>query len=238
MSPGALALRVVSEAASLRSTVEDRLGWPIAPGYAREGLLIGRPGDRAAGGTPTWILYESGDVVLRRSRNERDVVDAAAFHLLALEAATASPLLPLRLRSVLMPDGTAWLVDPIGLHDVAGHDRWYRARGYDILPTTIALVDPGAQELVLPDQTVDAQVPSGRIRVERILLRSTEASQLPQVDSLLALSAVVVRDPQRDLQLTLEHIDQLCPPGGELVQLVDRGALSTSVRERAVQAPG
>jgi hypothetical protein len=235
VSPGALTFRVVSEAASLRPMVEERLGWATRSGYGREGLLVGRPGAGTSSSSAAWILYESGDVVLRRSRSERDVVDAALFHLGILEAAINSPLLPLRLRTVVLPDGTALLVDPRALNDVAGHDRWFRAHGCGVLPTTVALVDPVAEEVLLPPQDVDPLVPSGRIPIDQILLREPQEAPMPGAARLLALSAVVLRDPDRDLQVILDQLAQLASARDDLVQLLPRSSIAEAVKQRGVR---
>lgn len=213
--------------------IEGRLGWATTDAFQREGLLLGRPGAGSSGDKAAWMLYESGDVVLRRSRHERDVVEAAAFHLLALRAAVDSPLLPLRLRPVILPDGDALLVDPRALYDVAGHDRWFASRGCDVLPTTIALVDPASGELLLPEQDVDHRIPRGRRRIDQILLREPEEAPLEDAAAILAMSATVLRDPQRDLRVTLDQIDRMAPPNGGLIELLPRAAITNAVRQRA-----
>ena len=233
MSLGALTFRVVSEAMSLRAAVEARLGPTVDRVYAREGLLIGRPGLGEAGEKAAWMAYESGEIVLRRSRREQDVVEAAVFHLIALRSAVESPLLPLRLRTVMLDSGSAVLVDPRAIYDVAGHDRWYAAHGCDVLPTTIALVDPATVELILPEQDVDDRVPTGRHRIEEFILRRGEESPLGGADVLLALAAVVVRDRERDLQPILEQIDRLVTDHGDRVRLLPRGEITDAVKQYA-----
>ena len=141
------------------------------------GLLAGRPPGDSAIGEAMWTLYESGDIVLRRSRHECDIVTAACFHLQALEAAVTSPLLPLRLRTMLLPDGGALLAVPGPLHDLAGHDRRLARRGVIVLPTTVALIDPATCEVVLPVQSDDTAIPSGHHPIRSMMVWECRASQ-------------------------------------------------------------
>ena len=178
------------------------------------------------------MVYESGGIVLRRSRDEHDVVDAAGFHLVALRAAVTSGLLPLRLRPVILRNGDALLVDPRAIAEVAGHDRWFGARGCDVLPTTVALVDPERGELVLPDQDIDERVPTGRLPISTFLLREPADDGLPDAAPILAAAAVVLRDAERNLQTTLEQIDQLVRDHGERIGLHSRATITDEVKRR------
>ncbi|MBA2282230.1 MAG: hypothetical protein H0W25_13520 [Acidimicrobiia bacterium] len=219
MSLGALALRVVSETRVLRELVENRLGWATSTEYQREGLLLSRPAEGGSVGKPSWVLYESGSIVLRRTPQESDAVNAACFHLVALEAATTSPHLALRLRTILLPGGDAVLADAQALHDLAGHDRRLGARGCLVLPTTVALVDPDAMELILPDQDVDQAVPTGRRAISQVVIRQRDPSPLAEADPLLALAAAALRDPELDLQATLQQIARLAEADAGVVRL-------------------
>lgn len=200
------------------------------------GLLVGRPGSVELTTTPTWILYESGDVVLRRSRSEEDVVAAALFHLTCLEAATESTFLPLRLRPLVLTNGRVILVDPGAMHDVAGHDRWFARHIGDVLPTTVALVDPSSWELVLPAQDFDATASSGRRPIDRILIRRPPATSLVAAQPFLALSSTVLRHVGRDLQSTLEQVWAVVTGHG--VELhATRAGISDAIKGLAVRSP-
>ena len=225
MSLGALELRVVSETKALRELVENRLGWATGTAEAREGLLLARPAEAGSLGKPSWLLYESGSVVLRRTPKETDAALAACFHLIALEAATTTPWLALRLRTVLLPSGDAVLTDAQALYDLAGHDRRLAARGCMVLPTTVALVDPDTMELVLPDQDLDEKVPSGRRPITQVVLRQRDESPLAEADPMLALAAAVLRDPHQDLQATLEQIARLAEAEPGVVRLAQAEAI-------------
>ena len=199
------------------------------------GLLAGRPPGDSAVGESLWTLYESGDIVLRRSRHERDIVTAACFHLRALEAAVTSPLLPLRLRTMLLPDGGALLAVPGPLYDLAGHDRRLARRGVIVLPTTVALIDPVTCEVVLPDQSDVTAIPPGRYPIRSILLRDAHEPDLGEANQLLAFARTVIRDPDRDLQRALDQIAQLAEHGVAVLVEGDEikrtvGALGASAR--------
>ena len=188
-------------------------------------MFLGRPNSETSVGNAAWVLFESGDIVLRRSRHEAEVEQAACFHLRALEAAVTSALLPLRLRTVVLPDGDVVLAEPGPLHDLAGHDRRLARRGCVVLPTTVVLIDPDEGQLLLPEQVIDASIPTGRRRIRSILLRNGEDDVLPAAASRLAVARTVVRDPNRDLDTTLRQIDTLARHHGERIELVTPEAM-------------
>lgn len=181
--------------------------------HAPEGLLLGRPAADSGVGTASWVLYESGDIVLRRSRHEADVVSAAAFHLHYLQHAIGTSLLPLRVRTVLLANGSAVLVAPGPVHDVAGHDRRLGGRGVTMLPTTVAVVDVETCEVVLPPQSIDAAVPAGRRPISSLLLSDQHEPNLDGADLVLAIARTLIRDPDRDLQHSLDQIAVLAEAG-------------------------
>ena len=84
------AMGVVSELPELRPALERAFGDRCGPGLGREVLLVGRPGDRPE--SAAWMLYESGDILLRRSRSDSDIAAATGYHLLALEGAIRLPI--------------------------------------------------------------------------------------------------------------------------------------------------
>jgi hypothetical protein len=225
---GGLRFRVVSEIASLRERVVEATGLEPGGRPYREGLLLGRPAAEATVGSGMWVLYETGSIVLRRSADEEAVTRAACFHLIALGAAVASPLLPLRLRPILLGDGTAILVDPEAIHLVPGHERRLARRGILVLPTTMALVDPATRQLRLPEQQLDPAIPTGTVPIGRILLNRRDEPDLPDAEPILALARTVLRDPDRDLQQALDHIDDLAHESG-LIEFLPRPEILRTV---------
>ena len=228
-------MRIVTEDDRLRVRIADDLGWATSDAPASEGLLLGRPHAGSAVGDAAWVLYESGDIVLRRSRHHADAEQAACFHLLALEAAVMGGLLPLRLRTIVLPDGGALLVEAAPIHNLAGHDRRLAGRGYLVLPTTIAAVDPASGSVVLPQQRVDASVPSGARRIERILLRDGDERAPDGAAQILAIARNLVRTPDTDLDVTLAHIDRLTRSHGTLIELLPGEAIAEQIH--ALGAP-
>ena len=225
----------MSESVVLRDAVAVIAAISLGDTDAPLGLLAGRPFGDSAVGEAMWTLYESGDIVLRRSRHEGDIVTAASFHLRALEAAVTSPLLPLRLRTMLLPDRSAVLAVPGPLHDLAGHDRRLARRGVIVLPTTVALIDPATCEVVLPDQSDDTAIPSGRHPVRSILLRDAHEPDVGEANLLLVLARTLIRDPDRDLQRALDQTAQLADHGVAVLVEGDEikrtvGALGASAR--------
>ena len=202
-------MRVASETRALRPAVIEHLGLDLGNGVATEGLLLGRPAAEGGVGTAAWVLYESGDIVLRRSRDEADVVAAACVHLEFLRHAVASDSLPLRLRTMILPDGSAVLAAPGPIHELAGLDRRLAKRGVTVVPSTVAIVDAHPCEVVLPEQSIDMAVPSGRFPIRSILLRDQHEPSLDGADVLLALARLLIRDPSRALQPALDQMVEL-----------------------------
>lgn len=202
-------MRVISESSTLRGFLERvvPVGGPEAG--ARVALLLGRPAADSSVGSPTWVLYESGDVVLRRSRAEDEMLVAAAYHLASLQAADRTQLLPLRVRTILLPDGSAVLATPGPITALAGHDRRLHSRGCLVLPTTVAVVDAASAELVLVDQSIDEAIPSGRRPIRSIMVIDRNESQFTSVAPMLSLARHSLRMPSTDLQSVLVQIEQL-----------------------------
>lgn len=200
----------------LQTRVRELFPGPTAPTVEPIGLLLGRPGSSGALGRPSWVLYESGDIVLRRSPKEEDVIAATCHHLVSLQHAVTSSLLPLRLRGVLLADGGAVLAEAAPLHDLAGHDRRLATRGCLVLPTTVCVVDPVSMELVLPEGGVEQHVPSGRVAIRTIVLREPGSPDLAGAAKHLAVARNVLRHGDQDLQSTLEQIDLLVRGAGPI----------------------
>lgn len=237
MAFGPVGLRAVSESRALRPLLADRLGWELGMRPYRFGLLLGRPAAEAAVGKGFWVLYESGSVVLRRTTSEEDAVLAAAFHLVAVRTAVASPLLPLRLKTVLLPSGGALLAGADAVYSVPGHDRALARRGCTVLPTSVALIDPSTLEVVLPDQDLDPVVPVGRRPIERIALPTSGDRPVDAVSVVLALARAVLRDPDRDLQRVLEQLALLTESNPALVELMSTVEIGALVSQPG-NAPG
>lgn len=206
---GPLQFEIITHDPRLRAAVEPF--YPVEPARPlfQEGLFIAQPSEATQVGQPAWVLYESGDIVLRRSRSVRDIADAVLFHLATVEAALTSALLPLRVRSILLPDGSALLVTAAALHDLAGHDRRLRHRGCLVLPTTLALVDSTRAELVLPTQPFDPTIPSGRVPIRQILVRDTGGAPMPGATTTMAIARAVVRDSGQDLVSIAHQVVEL-----------------------------
>lgn len=228
-------MRVASEASALRPAVAEHLLLEMGNDVAKEGLLLSRPAVDGGVGTAAWVLYESGDIVLRRSRDEADVIGAACLHLDLLRHAVTTDLLPLRLRTIVLPDGSATLAAPGAIHALAGLDRRLAKRGAIVVPSTAAIVDATTCEVVLPEQTIESAVPSGRFPIRSILLRDQHEPVLDGADVLLALARLLIRDPLRALQPALDHVVVLAAHGvvslaepEEIVRIVgDLGASSS-----------
>lgn len=217
---GATTLRISSESAVLRARVHADLGLEPGDAPGPDGLLVGRPHADGDVGRAQWVVYESGDIVLRRSRHEADAVQAACYHLHALQAALASGLLALRVRTILLPDGTALLADADALHDLAGHDRRLAGRRCLVLPTTIAVVDPASAHVVLRAQTIDPSIPSGTYPISRVLLLGSGEHPITDIDALLAITRPVLRTADADLDLALGHIGQFISAHTNLVEML------------------
>lgn len=210
---------MLSELDVLGPTLAERLGVTIDADPAPEGLLLGRPGADQGVGSAAWVLYESGDVVLRRSRHEHEVVDAACFHVEMLRDAMAPGLLPLRLRTFLLPDGSALLTTPSPVREIAGLDRRLELRGVTVLPTTVAIVDPFTCELVLPAQTHLPQLSAGRRPISAIRLWQGSEPRLGLADTIVALARAAILDGSRGRQQTLDSVVRFA--SHELTYLTD-----------------
>ena len=222
-------MQVISESPTLREFVIGEKHWTVGDAPAREGLLLGRPAADEAVGLPSWVLYESGSVVLRRSRVEADVIKAAGYHLATLAAASTSSLLALRVRTVVLPDGDVWLFDANVLWELAGLDRRLGARGFTVLPTTSALVDPESGEVVLPECGPGMSVPKGRLRIARLILRNIQESGIEGAERMLALARSVLRTSETDLQLTLGQLGLMTQPQRGLVELLPSDAIESQI---------
>lgn len=174
-------------------------------GTGPDGLILCRPGAHKSPDTAAWMVYESGDILLRRTRVEREAVEAALYHLLSLRAAIASPLLAVRLRPILLPSGEVELVEPAQIYQIPGLDRRLADRGVHILPTTVTLVDPRSAEVILPVHGLAIDAPAGRRSISKILLQDRGADDLPAAAKLLTLTRHVLRHQQLDLQSALDQ---------------------------------
>lgn len=203
-------LGVVSESRELRPVIEARgyeLQRNVNPFLG--GLLAGRPNEGKTGGgnaVPLWVLYESGQVVLCRSRHEADLARAAAYHVTALQAALDSKLLVLRLRPILTPEGGVVLLDPDSIFDIAGHDRRLASKGFLVLPTTVVAMDAERFEVEFVEQTIDATIPGGTHPVRSIWMRHLGDSVVRQASAALALTRCVLRYPGLNLEEVIGRI--------------------------------
>jgi len=214
-------MRLISESHQLRTRIEDELGWSIGSRFLlKAGLLVGRPGDTSVG-RPAWVLYESGNIVLRRSVDEDVISAAACYHLHTLDRALSDRHLPLNVR-VFLVNGEAWLVDTSVAYQLAGLDRGMLRRGVVVLPTSIAAVDTATGELVLPDRTFGEDVPSGRIALARVMLRPPSFDRLEAARPLLGLARSVVRTADADLDVRLGQVVELARRLGDGLEVRDR----------------
>jgi hypothetical protein len=236
VTAGSLSIGVTSELAALRYVVEAWLELTPMPLDGREALFVGRPAAATSVGTAAWVLYESGDIVLRRSRDENDVVLAACYHVHSLRMAIESDLLAVRLRPIVLPNDTVLLVPPAVVHDLAGHDRRLLAKGGLVLPTTIALIDPESAVVVLPEHDLDTPIPGGRRAIAAVLLTDRNETQLQGAAEILGLCRAAVRAPDRDLQATLDQILRLARTELGLVTMLDNAAIMECVNRLGVPA--
>ncbi len=206
----------------------------MTTGRAREGLLLGRPAQDGNFGRASWVLYESGSIVIRRSPEEDDVVDAALYHLTNLAQLTSAGMLPLNLRTFLMPDGSAWLVDPIPIYDLPGLDRRLLRRGVTVLPSTVVALDAERREIVLPEESRGLPVPSGRLPVGRVLLRHLVDTPIEAAESFLAVARVVVRTADTDLANVLTQIELLEPGEKGPVEMLETETIKSLVEDLAL----
>jgi hypothetical protein len=221
-------LRVVSESLDLRTYLDEVIGLEIRGTLAGEALLLGRPAVDGAVGTPAWVLYESNSVVLRRSLREDDVFQAAAYHLLAADAAMGSDRLALLVRTVVLPSGGVWLFDPFVLSELAGLDRRMLRAGCTVLPTTIASIDVATGEVVLPDHPFGDQLPAGRRPIERMLMRTWPDEAIEGVEAL-RLARVVIRHRKTDLDLVLRQILELVGADATPLELLPAQSIEETV---------
>lgn len=231
MTLGGLTLRVASESAAARAALDDGR-WSIGDLESREGLLLGQPA--AAEGTvgaAAWVLYESGDIVLRRSRDETDTIVAMQYHLASVEHAATSAYQAMRLRAVVLADGAVVLVAPAAMADLAGHDRRLGRKGATVLPTVMASIDASRGTVHLPEQPFDAAVPSGEFPVRTILLRATPEPSLGRASTALALARAVLRTPTFDVQATSNRLAALTEL--DVVQLLADDEIKQRVDELA-----
>lgn len=180
-------------------------------------------------GEPLWVLYESGSVVLRRSRDLAEVFEAAAYHLGVVAAAARHPeRLPLLARIIVDPDGRAHVTDPYVASSLPGMDRAARRRGYVILPTTIASIDVDRGELHLPDHQLSANLPTGIIPIGSVLFRTLPGQPIDGVEHL-RLARHVMRTANTDITHVIAQIDQAVAHPRLRPRLVDTEALEAEV---------
>lgn len=213
---GGSCVSVASQTAQLRTLLSDSDDEHDDPRMAPLALLLGRPGadDRPLpSATPAWVLYESGDVVLRRSTDEVAVCHSAVFHLAALRHALTGTLLPLRMRTLILASGEAVLVEPALLMTLAGHDRRLARQEVTVLPTTAAAVEAATGTLVLPDQTIDPAVPTGHLPIARIVVPDWLLAHSPLATAMLWLARSVIRMAETDLDAALADVARLVASG-------------------------
>lgn len=215
---------VISESAEVRPALAEHFDVGELTDQ-RVGVLVAHA---SAGpvGDPTWIAYESGDCVLRRSRHERDVVAAVGEQMRAVDHAMGSGLLALRLRSILLPDGGAVLVTPGPIHTIGGFDRRLATRGCTVLPTAVAAVDPSTGALVVPDDDGGR-----RHQVVSMLLLDGHDEALPDVAPVLALARQALVLPDDVPQRQLDAIASLTARRPEIVRLLGRDEIVAAVAE-------
>jgi hypothetical protein len=221
-------LRIASESPELRTYLDEVMGFEIRGTLAGEALLLGRPAVDGAVGTPAWVLYESSSVVLRRSLREDDVFQAAAYHLLAADAAMGNGCLALLTRTVVLPSGGVWLFDPFVLSELAGLDRRLLRAGCTVLPTTIASIDTARGEVILPSHPFGDELPSGRRPIERMLMRTWPDDVIDGVEAL-RLARLVVRHGKTDLDVVLRQIVELIDAGTTPLELVPNRLIEEAV---------
>lgn len=227
-----IALGIVTESRLLRPLLSQQGHSPqplVVPESA--GLLLGRPSLHSANSRPSWVLYESGQIVLARSQDEHWVIQAAGAHLSVLSDAIGSDLLALRLRTVVLPSGEVLLADPPSIYQTAGYDRRLRARGCLVLPTTIVAVDHRTGHVVLPELAPGGGgLPSGRLRIKQILLRDQPAYSIASANGVLALSNAVVRHASLDMRATLGQLASLDAVMGPQLQVLETSEIQQLVK--------
>lgn len=179
---------------------------PVVGVASTEGLLLAQPGAGRATNRPSWVLYESNSVVLRRSPNEEDAHLAAIYHLNSVATALGSTeRLPLLSRILVLPNGRAWLTDPFVHGELAGLDRRFHRAGITVLPTTIASLRPTTGSILLPEAPAGLDLPSGEVPIERMLFRSIPDMALDG-STQLRLARLAVRHLDTDLSEVLALI--------------------------------
>lgn len=236
METGAIRFVVASESRSLRPAIEANLGWSTGSDPWDEGLFITQPASASEVARAMWVLDESGGITLRRSPDESVVVNSALFHLLCLESALTTEHLALRLRAILLPDGTALLVEPRVVHELSGMDRKLLRRGVRVLPTTISIVDEGRSELVVPPQEFEPDVVPGRYPISRILLARTEEDLGMEAASVLHLTSNLLRVQDQDLRTPLKKMQKLVSTSGERIRRLTVDQIEAEIR--LLGAPG
>jgi hypothetical protein len=205
---GSTAIGVVSESSLLRASITEQSLGVVDDSASREGLLLGRPGSGEMG-EPLWVLYESGDIVLRRTSDEAAAVQAAVYHLRALDNAARSSDPTLRLRTILTPDGEAVLVYPAAIHELSGYDRRLKSRGYTVLPTTIATINLRQRTVQVPSTGADPDKDLMSAPIREIMLGQRDDSPMTDAGAILATIRSVLRRPGDDLEQLLDHALQV-----------------------------
>ena len=213
-----MSLSIASETPLLRAAVERQLGWSTGSEWLNEVLFLAQPGVSGSG-KPSWLVYESGSVTLRRTLDEREAVTAALFHLLSVEHALRGPLMPTRLRPLLRPDGSVVLIEPRAVHQLAGFDRRLLRRGVTVFPTTIVALDPEAAEIEVPHHELDIALAPGRYPVAQIVLQEMTAGPGPTPSLLLALLRASVRAKHHDVTKILAGYDRFVSLHGSTIRL-------------------
>lgn len=199
---------MISELQGSRDAVA-RAGYETSDEYniLGGGLLLGRPGSADSHvANATWVLYESGQVVLRRSPRSEDAMAAALHHLASVRSATTESDVTLRLRTILTPAGGALLVDPDVIADTAGFDRRLLSRGYVVLPTTIARVNTKGELLPTPTPGEQPGASAGNVPIERVMLADDTTNVIGDAKTLMAMAAVAVRFRETSLSILLPAI--------------------------------
>jgi hypothetical protein len=205
---GGVDLGVVSEMPNLRSAISDHFLTRESEIAVTDGLFVGQPGGEK-GAAAAWMLYESGDNLLRRSSTSDDIVESVLFHLASLEQVSTTELLPLRVKTIILPDGEVMLMQAAPVHSLAGRDRQLGRRGRTVLPSTLAIVDVTTAEVVLPTQSFDDSIPHGRFPIHSITIRETGLDGSAFASRILGLARSTIRMGGQSLDDLLAQIHRL-----------------------------
>ena len=233
---GGLEVGVQSEGPALRRLLASSTRLTLRDGYVEPGMLLGRPGSDKPTASPLWVAYESGDIVMRRTKTEADVALAATLQLLAIEHALTSGLLAMRFRTVVLESGELILVHPSALSSMAGYDRRLEARGGLVLCPTIVAIDPPTGEVHFVSQDLDARQPVGCREVKAVLLGDGDDPERVDSYRMIGLARSAVRYPSSNLDQILSQIEELEQSWREKIELLQPDGFSSRL-DQLVLAP-